>query len=181
MAYSTPRTWTAGEYPTAVMLNANVRDNVSFLASPPSCRVYNSALINVVNATDTLLTFDSERFDTNTMHDTVTNPGRITFTTAGVYVVSFTGQFIAATDYTQGNAYIRLNGTTPIGLGSSVGTSTLSTAGMFVSCHTIYKFAAADYVEVMVRQTNGAAATRAIQALGNYSFECSAVWIGLGT
>lgn len=27
MAYSTPRTWVAGEYPTAAQFNANIRDN----------------------------------------------------------------------------------------------------------------------------------------------------------
>lgn len=29
MAYSTPRTWVAGEYPTAAQFNANLRDNLN--------------------------------------------------------------------------------------------------------------------------------------------------------
>lgn len=149
--------------------------------SPPGCRVFNSAAILVANATDTVLTFDTQRFDTDTMHSTSVNTSRITFNTPGVYLLSFTGQFVAATDYTQANSYFRLNGTTPIGLGGEIGTLTLNTAGAFVAATTIYKFAAADYAEVLVRQTNTLPASRNIQNLANYSFEFSAMWLGLGT
>jgi hypothetical protein len=51
-----------------------------------SCRVYNSGNQTISNATWTDLTFDSELYDTDTMHDTSSNTNRITFTTAGVYV-----------------------------------------------------------------------------------------------
>ena len=42
------------------------------------CRVYNSAQQSIPNNTNTLLTFDSELWDTNTYHDTLTNTGRFT-------------------------------------------------------------------------------------------------------
>lgn len=32
MAYTTPRTWVAGEYPTAAQMNANIRDNLNAVA-----------------------------------------------------------------------------------------------------------------------------------------------------
>lgn len=34
MAYTTPRTWTTGETPTATIMNTHVRDNLSYLYAP---------------------------------------------------------------------------------------------------------------------------------------------------
>lgn len=53
-----------------------------------SCRAYNSATENISNASLTLITFNSESWDTDTMHDTSTNTGRITIKTAGKYIVT---------------------------------------------------------------------------------------------
>jgi hypothetical protein len=55
-----------------------------------SCRAYNSAVETIGNASVTLITFDSESWDTDTMHDTSTNPGRITCKIAGKYIVTAT-------------------------------------------------------------------------------------------
>ena len=35
MAWTTPRTWVAGEVPTAAIMNAHVRDNLNALKDPP--------------------------------------------------------------------------------------------------------------------------------------------------
>ena len=93
MAWTTPRRWTAGETVTALMKNIQVRDNLVYLKNietyypliSPSARAYNDAAISIPNATTTALTFNSERWDTNTIHSTVTATGRLTAVTAGVY------------------------------------------------------------------------------------------------
>lgn len=92
----------------------------------------------------TVVNFDAETFDTDTMHDNSTNNSRITFTTAGYYQISG----IVNTD---GNAVsqiqIRLNGSTSIyknGTGNA-GSSTAN--GAVVS--TLYQFSAGDYIEML--------------------------------
>lgn len=147
--------------------------------NPPACRVFHSAAQSVASGALAAVAFDSERFDTDTMHDTVTNNGRITFNTAGLYVVSFSGLFAAASDYTAVYGFLRLNGTTYIaqsGPGSH-GTANFN-AGITVT--TPYKFIAGDFVIVEVTQQNGPAAARNLLATGNYSPEFSAVWVGTG-
>jgi hypothetical protein len=51
------------------------------------CRVFNSANIATSNDVPYTLTFDSELYDTDTMHSTVSATDRITITTTGVYLV----------------------------------------------------------------------------------------------
>lgn len=180
MAYTTPRTWVAGEFPTAAQFNANIRDNVAFLANPPACRVYHNTTQSIPDAIDTALVFNSERHDTNTMHSTVSLTGRITATTAGLYVLSFTGEMVAAADYVEVHAYWRRNGTTPIGVGPAIGTFTDGGVGVLFGCTTVAKLAAADYVEVMCRQNNTANVARNLASIAEYSPEATATWIGLG-
>ena len=52
-------------------INGGVTDDISV-------RVFNSTDISVPQATDTILTFDSERWDTDDIHDTATDPSMLT-------------------------------------------------------------------------------------------------------
>src|SRR5262245_7924090 len=100
MGYTTPTTHSTGDLITASIWNTDLVDNIKFLANPPACRVYNSDDSNgVVDQTDLAVSFDSERFDTDNMHSTSSNKSRITFNTAGVYVVTFTGMLPSDTTY----------------------------------------------------------------------------------
>lgn len=179
MAYATPRTWVAGDVLTAAQLNQDVRDNVGFLANPPACRVYHNSNQSVNDNTLTLVAFNSERYDTNAMHDPVTNNGRITINTAGLYIVTFNGRFPAAADYEVADCHLRLNGSTYIA-NNSGGRSKAASADLLFGLTTVYKFAAADYIEIQVHQDNTANTARNLEAQGNYSPEFSATWIGLG-
>jgi hypothetical protein len=60
------------------------------------CSIFNTST-TINNATDTLLTFDSELFDTNGFHSTSVNTGRITIPTgyAGKYLVTFAVRYIS--------------------------------------------------------------------------------------
>lgn len=148
--------------------------------SPPAVRCFNSAAISIPHNVDTVVTFDSNRFDPTGMHSTVTNTSRITFASPGVYSLMFSGELAAATDYQTHYAYFRLNGSTVIGVGNSAAV-TGGAPGCETNAATIYKFAANDYIEVLVRHVNGAAAARNLNSVGNYTPELAAVWVGLGT
>ncbi len=50
--------------------------------------VYDSAMPAVVTATWTPISFDTESYDVGDMHEGVTNPTRITFATAGQYLIT---------------------------------------------------------------------------------------------
>ena len=92
MAWTTPRRWTAGETVAALMKNIQVRDNLVYLKTfegilpliIPSARAYNDANISIANVTSTPLTFNSERWDTDTIHSTVTATGRLTAVKSGL-------------------------------------------------------------------------------------------------
>lgn len=176
MAWSTPRTWVSSEVPTAAHMNANVRDNPTWLRSPPATRAYRQTDMAVSNAAFNVLSpIDSERFDTDTMHSISTNTSRITFTTAGVYLV------VGHVEW-DGNATglrhtsIHLNSTTRL---AAMETTTLgagATTGQTVS--TVWKFAAADYVEIYLYQNSGTNIN--VLALSLSSLEFAAHWLGAG-
>ena len=90
------------------------------------------------------MTFDSESYDTDTMHSTSSNTSRITFTTAGKYSVK--GVFCSDTNAVVYGG-IRLNGSTYIQK-EGVGNAGANTANGFTFALD-YVFAAADYIELM--------------------------------
>lgn len=179
MPYTTPHTISVGELVTVDTMNDEWGGNVAFLANPPACRVYNNANISVTDNTLTLVTFNSERFDTDTMHSTSVNTGRLTFTTAGLYMVGFHGRFPAGNDYSAAGAYIRANGSTYLAVNSG-GRAVTGSTDLHIGVSTLYKFAAAEYVEFQVHQENTANTARNLEAVTNYSPEAWAVWVGRG-
>lgn len=126
------------------------------LANPPSCRVFNSvAISHATTATWQALTFDSERRDTDTMHSTVSNTGRITFTTAGLYLV---GACVEFTPHTAGVRVLRIVhsvGATPIGGGRVPASPGAHSAQ--VDATTLFAFGAGAYVTLEAYQDSGGA------------------------
>lgn len=188
MPYVTPRTWVAGDVLTAAQLNQDVRDNVLAVANPAACRVYHNAAVAVADATITVLgttgattaVFNSERYDTDSMHSTGTNPGRITINTAGIYLVTAGIEFAAGTDYSSIYLAIRKNGTTIIVNHSQIGGNDAGLANNSDAVSTVYKFAVADYIEVLVWQNNTANLARNLAVAGEASPEFSATRLGIG-
>ena len=163
----------AGDFVTDVMWDELV-DALNFLANRPACRVYHSAAQSLANNTDTTLAFNSERYDTDSMHDTVTLNSRVTFNKAGLYTLFATLDFAAnATGIRV--AYIMLNATTTLALdirnASSADVTSLTLA-------TTYKFAAGDHVILVAKQTSGGALN--VSSAGNRTPEFGATWIGRG-
>jgi hypothetical protein len=122
------------------------------IAEPPACRVFKSTNTSIANDTLTAVTFNVEEYDTDTMHSIAANTGRITFTTAGTYAVSF------ACAWNKNSTGIRLaevrkNGTDVLAMESK----TTGGADLLVGHVLLLEddFSAADYVEALVRQTSG--------------------------
>lgn len=134
---------TSGQVLTATGGSAATWQTPSGGGSDISCRVYQSAGQSLTTTLG-VVNFNTESFDTDTMHDNVTNNSRITFTTAGKYIVGG----IVNTDANAGSfAGIRLNGSTYIATNGAGNVAASTGNGAEVT--TIYEFAAADYVELM--------------------------------
>lgn len=115
-----------------------------------AARVYNSAAQSISNATDTALSFDTENYDTDTIHDNSTNPSRLTCTTGGKYIIEGMATFAANATGVR-TISIKLNGTTVL---ATQTIPSLSTGTVPISIHTVYSLVATDYVELIVNQTS---------------------------
>ena len=116
-----------------------------------SCRAYHSATQAISNNTPTILAFDSEVYDTDSMHSTVTNNSRLTFNTGGKYKLSACVKFTTAIS-NGALVELLLNGTTVIA------SQTMDAPGSdipSISLGTLYNFVSGDYVQVRVTHTSG--------------------------
>jgi len=154
-----PRTWLPGETVTDLLMNAQLRDPLQLLGgndgeigvSAPCARVYHSASQTVGHASNTALQFDSERFDTDSIHDPVTNNTRLTVPVAGKYLI--VGQVRFASNLSgERSLAIRLNGTTELAA-LVVDAVNGDITEMIVT--TIHELAASDYVELMAYHNSG--------------------------
>ncbi|HEX2174158.1 MAG TPA: hypothetical protein VHL09_17125 [Dehalococcoidia bacterium] len=136
------------------------------LATQPAARVYHTAAQAIPNTTSTALAFDSERLDTDTIHDPATNNSRLTRQTPGLYLI--TGHVNWAANGS-GNCClsIRLNGATVIASQVSPNIGAVNSHDQAIA--TLYPLAQGDYLELIVYQTSGGALD--IQAAGNFSPE----------
>lgn len=121
----------------------------------PGCRVRNSTSPSISNGTDTQLTFDTELFDTDNMHDTVTNTGRITVKTPGIYVITANINWNTSS---VGSRTIRLkvNGTSFIAIQEAKAEDE-AVLGNGQVVTSIWQANVGDYFEVWVRQNSGGA------------------------
>lgn len=137
-----------------------------------SARARNSAAISLTSGTATVLTYDSERWDTDTIHSTSSNTGRLTATTAGKYQISGHIEFAAATNPSangQRLLEVLLNGATVIAAQDCGFAGPDPSRAVPCSISTHYNLSAADYVELRVTQR--VQTTLNINASGNYSPE----------
>lgn len=173
MPYTTPTTITTGQFITAALMNSDWVENIKFLANPPTCRVYNSSALSIPNGGETVLTFNSENHDVDSMHSTSVNTSRITFNTAGVYVVTLQVDFV-----TNGTgmryAYIEHSTAGAIGL---VGCPANGSIGTALTVTTQFKVAAGSYVQAKAWQNSGGSLNISANA---YSPVFAATWVGQG-
>jgi hypothetical protein len=118
-------------------------------------RAYHNAAQTITTATTTVLAFNSERYDSDAFHDTVTNNSRLTVPAglAGKYLCFVNVDWFATTDATWRLVSIRLNGVTHIG--RTGGPSLTSASGNAQNVSVVYDLAAGDYIECVVRHERG--------------------------
>lgn len=138
----------------------------SALPTIPAARVYNSANISHSSSGSwQALTFNSERYDNDTIHSTSSNTGRLTATTAGVYSITGHIQFDANATGVRG-LELRVNGSTIIAQDLR---ASFATFGVVATISAHYKLAATDYVELRAYQNSGGSLN--MLATGNLSPE----------
>lgn len=136
-------------------------------------RAYHNTSQSIANSTATTLAFNSERYDTDTIHDPSTNNERLTCKTAGIYLISATVQFQAnATGYR--SLSLAVNGT--ISISGVVQPATAGGIVTQINVGGIYPLAVNDYVIVQASQTSGG--VLAIDFAANYSPEFMMVRLG---
>ena len=157
-----PRTWAAGEEVTASLVNLHLRDALNFLLNPPMVEAFNAGTGNngLASGAWTRLTFDSESWDTDTMHDLITNPWKLTFVTGGVYEIETHVEWAAnatgvrAIELEINNATGTQNGTLAIDDDRRPATSAaVATTTQIVKR---YKAVAGDFASVFGFQNSGA-------------------------
>jgi hypothetical protein len=150
------QTWTdgsGGATPVSAARLGNLEQGVYDAHRMPTARVYASANVSIANNTVTPVPFDSERYDTDTIHDNVTNNTRLTCKTVGVYLIGGVVWFAAnATGYR--DVQIAVNGTTIVGR-SVVPVSNGTDPTVVTLSGVPWQLAVNDYVELRVAQNAG--------------------------
>lgn len=167
--YTTIPTVNPGDAILASSYNTYQADNVNNLIVPPAVRVYNSASINPYTSGNAI-TWNSESYDTDGMHSTSTNTGRITIQTDGIYRVFFQLRASWSGTMTAQAAIIRLNNSDhsvveTFGISTTVG-------GSWIQASCVSSFVATDY---LTAHYNVSGATSPIVLTPSYF---AAEWIG---
>lgn len=124
-------------------------------ASFKGCQLWKSNNQSINNATYTAITFDSENFDTDGFHSTVTNTSRITIPAGlgGKYLITFTAGYAASATGIRGSALYKNGSQTHI----MFQVSASSAADHFFAGSQIMNLTAGDYVEIFLYQNSGGA------------------------
>lgn len=124
----------------------------SYIASPPRCQAYHSSNQSIGNDEISTVALNSERYDSELMHDAVTNNERITFRTAGLYVVTFVCAF-AANATGDRIAVISRNGVETMGGSGRKAASASFETGLSVTVQEFFE--EGEFVEAHVKQDAG--------------------------
>lgn len=114
----------------------------------PAARVYHNANQNINPAAANTLAFNTERFDTDSMHSSGTN-SRLTINTAGLYLFTVTLQYTAALACGRAITSLMLNGTDFIG---RMETPKVAASSLMHTCTSLWQCVVGDYVIVDVYQ-----------------------------
>lgn len=123
------------------------------------CFAYRSSSQSIADSTETAITWDSEDYDTSTIHNTSTNPSRFTVPTGHggywrfVFAISWLDDF--TTSGVTITYRIKKNGSTFIQQ-STVMNETTNNKPLYVVEATL-NLVTGDYVELAIEQNDGAA------------------------
>jgi len=167
MAWVAGNDVTTGDLITAAQWNnyLGATGSLEYLYDVPSVRVYHNVDQSFARLTPTFLAFNSERFDTDTIHDTVTNNSRLTCKTAGKYLIAAHIKWDVEDGI--GYMYLYFNGATIIA--QARGADLNSTGKLEQNVATIYDLAVNDYVQVKINHS--ATSAKNVKYHANYSPE----------
>ncbi|MBN1120681.1 MAG: hypothetical protein JXJ17_06350 [Anaerolineae bacterium] len=172
MTWVDPESQDTGELITAAIWNQDVVANTQWLRDnlpgEKSCWVYNSSNISWPTAYDTLVTFNSESWDTDSFHSVASNTDRLTAPQDGLYLVGAMLHFNQPDNF---QVKVLKNGSTQVGVGTGGGATNW---GGFIAI--IVDMAQDDYVIVKGRHEEGS--TRSMVASGSYGIAAFMVLIG---
>jgi len=171
MAWTSPATWSVGQIVTAANLNTHLRDNLTTLnpndaagltaasfatAGVPYCLVRNSGATSIANATETVLTWDTDVLDPDASHDPGSNPSRITPNVAGQYVAFCSGAWASNASGVR-TLYFRRGGSGADRAWGHIINPTDGDSTVFsnFSGETLTSNGSSDYFEVVVAQSSG--------------------------
>ena len=147
-------------------------------ASTPTfvgCRLFNSTNQSIPTNTPTEVTLNSEAFDTNGFHSTVTNTARITIPSgyAGKYLVTASWEWDGGSTTGARELFIRKNGNLALGNVNYIGASPHQsyTQNVIFPIDLIV----GDYLSMWVQQNSGGNANG--QCTQNYT-NFSVIWLG---
>ncbi len=155
----TPLDWAAnaGLSPTAAAFEAGVGDPLQFLLNPPGCQVRRTTAQSIANNTVVGISFDTEDFDTDTMHDPASNATRLTCFTPGRYLVAGSIPYDVGTTGNR-EARIAKNGSDVSGGRALIAAP--GGAALLISTPVIeVSLVAGDFLELRALQTNGTTLT----------------------
>lgn len=175
-----PKTYTSvpsvstGDVYQASTYNTYTAQNVNNLIVPAAVSAYHNTTQSLTNNAQTDLVFNSEYFDTDSMHDTSTNTGRLTITTPGIYVVTLNVAF-AANATGQRILTILLDGTRIASHGITAGSAAVIRLGLT----TIQSINNGSYLSATGFQDSGGALNALADDAANNTFaRFSATWVG---
>jgi hypothetical protein len=120
-----------------------------------AARVYNSAVQSIADTALVALTFDSERYDTDTIHSTSSNTDRLTCKTPGLYSI-IANVYFASNAIGGRSAVLELNGAATYIANTNI-TALGGGSPTRIQVATHYQLGLNDYVRVLAFQTSGGA------------------------
>lgn len=142
----------------------------------PAARVYNSSDIDPAPGGWVTLTFDTERFDTDTVHSTASNTSRLTIPANGdgLYLIGACVEFDTGGLAGSGGHFgvrLILGGATVLAMTKDEMTGSDAFNNVY-HVETLYELAATNYVEAQVYTEQDVD----VKAQGNYSPEFWCIW-----
>jgi hypothetical protein len=131
-----------------------IAENQNYFNNPPRVKVYRNADVDIPNDDKTMVLWNAEEWDTDTMHSTSTNTSRLVATTAGRY--EFSCRIVLAANST-GFRRLRIWKNGDAGTLVDAEIDNAPNAGSFARlfCSSWINLAAGDYIEAEVYQNSG--------------------------
>lgn len=144
-----------------------------------ACRVTRASNLTIPWNTTTTVDFTAEDYDTDSMHDNVTNNNRVTINKAGMYALEFTGEMqgTSPTNYGQLRFSIQLNDGVDIAMDQKNPIDAASSVPQRFRVGVTTRLAVGDFLKARIFQTNDDSNPRLL-VFGDYSPKFTVTRVG---